>query len=308
MNTTVTNRSTRSNGAVRNSRDARNQALTWAILATLLLAALVWSYAPTLKGLFDDWQADEDYSVGQLVPLAAMYLLWRQRKELRQCAVEPSAWGIVVLLAAQVMRGFGVLFLFESAERYSFLVSVAGVVLLVCGWQVFLRLKWVLLFLVLMIPLPGKVHNFISNPLQSQATMSTTFLLELFGVHVVRQGNVLILDDKLPLAVAEACSGLRMMSAFVVVSAVITFLVRRPVWQKATLLISSVPVAILCNIARLSVTAALYYITGNDEIGKFTHDFAGLAMMPLAVLILSGELWLMNKLVIPETDHSNRPR
>jgi hypothetical protein len=32
---------------------------------------------------------------------------------------------------------------------------------------------------------------------------------------------------------------------------------------------------------------------------KFFHDFAGFVMMPAAVLLMFGELWLMNKLIVP---------
>ena len=104
------------------------------------------------------------------------------------------------------------------------------------------------------------------------------------------------------MAVAEACSGLRMMIAFVIVTSFITYMVKRSRRQKAVLLISSIPVAVLCNILRLCVTAVLFMFASNETAEKFFHDFAGLAMMPPAVLIIFGELWLMDKLIIPESD------
>ena len=103
-----------------------------------------------------------------------------------------------------------------------------------------------------------------------------------------------------PLNVAEACSGLRMLTAFVIVAAVLAYVVNRPRWQKLVLIISSIPVAILCNIARVVVTALLFQVAGSDVAEKFFHDFAGWAMMPLAVLILVGELWIMSRLVIED--------
>ena len=273
----------------------------------IALAALVWCYVPTIVDLIGEWQENEDYSVGGLVPLAALYLVWQERKALADCRVRPMWWGLGLILLGQAMRLSGLLFIFESAERYSLVVTGAGVVLLMAGGQVFWRLRWILLFLLLMVPLPGKVHNLISGPLQNVATGGAVFCLELLGISVAREGNVIVLNDAVPLAVAEACSGLRMLTAFIVVAATMAYIVRRPRWQRTVLLISSVPIAIACNLARLVVTAELYLVASSETAERFFHDFAGLTMMPLAVLILIGELALMNRLVIPDDTPGQPP-
>ncbi len=282
------------------ARAPHRHRVIWVGVAAAGVGALLWSYWPILVSLVKDWQSDDDYSVGQLVPLAALYLLWRERSALRKCRVRPCWWGVAVILIAFVGRAYGLVFLYDSAERYSLVLTVVGVVLLVGGWGVFRQVFWILMFLFLMVPLPGRVHNLISGPLQTQATTGAVFLLELFGVTVTREGNVILLNNDIPLAVAEACSGLRMLTAFVVVAAVLAYLVTRPRWQKIALLVSSIPIAIACNLGRLCVTAVLYIVASSETAELFFHDFAGLAMMPLAVLILLGELWLMNKLVTPE--------
>jgi len=280
-------------------------------VAALVLAVLIWDYWPTIVPLFRDWQHDQNYSVGQLVPLAALWLIWHDRRALRRCEISPCWWGIAVIVAAQLGRLYGLLFLFESAERYSLVLTIAGMVLLLAGRQVFRQSKWVLLFLALMVPLPGRVHNMISGPLQSQATAGAVFSLELFGVTVAREGNTILLNHSVPLAVAEACSGLRMLTAFVVVAAALAYLVDRPAWQKAVLVCSSIPVAIVCNVARLFVTAELYLLTDSVTAERFFHDFAGLTMMPLAVCILIAELALLNRLVLsdpgPANDNTAKP-
>jgi len=109
-----------------------------------------------------------------------------------------------------------------------------------------------------------------------------------------------VLNETTPIAVAEACSGLRMLMAFVIVAAFVAYMVKRPRAQKAVLLVSSIPVAVACNILRLCVTAVLFVLVGSEVGQKFFHDFAGLVMMPAAALLLFAELWLMNKLIVPE--------
>jgi exosortase len=172
--------------------------------------------------------------------------------------------------------------------------------LLVAGWRFFWQLRWILVFLFLMVPFPGRVHNAISGPLQDYATTGAVFVLELLGSAVAREGHVMVLDGGTLVAVAEACSGLRMLTAFIVVGSVLAYVVNRPRWQKVVLLASTVPIAILCNLVRLVITAELYAHVGSELAQKFFHDFAGLTMMPMAVLVLVGELWLMAALVVPE--------
>lgn len=272
----------------------------WLAVGLVAFATFVWAYWRTIYALTGDLNADENYSVGLLVPFVALYLAWRERNALRRCAWRPAWWGgIGLILAAQAARFYGLDALVESAERYALVLTVAGMVLLVAGWQVFRRLLWVLLFLFLMVPLPGRIHNMISGPLQTQAATGAVFVLEVLGASVHRTGNVLTVNGA-EVAVAEACSGLRMLTAFIVVAATLAYLVKRPRWQKAVLVVSSVPVAILCNLARLCITAELFAMGFGEAAKTFFHDFAGLAMMPLAVLILAAELALMKKLVVPD--------
>jgi len=279
------------------------------ILAALLpLGILVWSYGHTMVSLFNEWQRNDDYSVGQLVPLIAIFLLWRKRKTLRKCLLKPCwLWGTALLILAQAARIFAFLFMYQSAERYSLILTTAGLVLMVAGWQVFRCISWIILFLFLMVPLPVRVHNLISGPLQNIATSESVFLLEAFGASVSQQGNVVMLNENTPMAVAEACSGLRMMTAFVIVAAFMAYMVKRSRRQKAVLLFSSIPIAVMCNILRLCVTAILILLVSTEFAEKFFHDFAGLAMMPAAVMILFGELWLMDKLILPEPNIQQRP-
>jgi exosortase len=119
----------------------------------------------------------------------------------------------------------------------------------------------------------------------------------MLGYLVVRQGNVINVENT-SVAVAEACSGLRMLTAFVIVAAVVALLSRRPRWQKAVILLSSVAVAMLCNILRLTATAVAFTKGWGAWAEQWFHDFGGVAMMPLALAALAGELWLMDQLFV----------
>ena len=273
----------------------------------LLLAAVTWSYWPILGSLAHTLRTSEDYSAGQLVPLVVIIFVWRDRKAFAALRPRPS-WlsGIVVLLLAEIAKFYGFLSMRQSMERYALVLAVAGTVLFVMGREVFRRILWMVLFLFLMVPLPNVIHSRVGPPLQRLATSGSVFLLEAFGTRVTQQGNVVMLGDNTPMAVAEACSGLRMLTAFVIVAAFIAYMVKRPRWQKGVLLASSIPVAVICNMIRISLTAMIMLYVSVELGEKFFHDFAGLVMMPAAVSLIFGEIWLMDKLVVPDSDGSTR--
>jgi len=52
-------------------------------VAVLTAVALVACYAPTLRGMFEQWWSDEDMSHGFLVPLIILWIVWRERTRLR---------------------------------------------------------------------------------------------------------------------------------------------------------------------------------------------------------------------------------
>jgi exosortase len=281
-------------------REVQNDNLKLVSIAVLLGALMMWSYWPMLIGLTKEWQRNEDYSAGQLVPFIALFFVWHERKRLRSCVLSPCWWyGMALLFLAQTSRILGLLFMYESAERYSLVLTFAGLILTVGGWRMFRTMLWIILFCFLMVPLPGRIHNLISSPLQKLASTGAVFLLEAFGTTVSQQGNIVMLNDKIQMSVEEACSGLRMLTAFVIVAAFIAYMVKRPHWQKAVLLLSSIPVAVMCNILRLCVTAILFMLVSTEAAEKFFHDFAGYSMMPAAVFLMFGELWLMKILVAP---------
>jgi exosortase len=266
------------------------------LVVVVLLTVTIWSYWQVIVSMNGVWQLS-DHSVGQLVPLLALYFLWRKRQLLYQCHLRPCwRYGPALVLAGEAMRILGCLTIRGSFERYSLPVVLAGLVLWIAGKQVFQRIQWILAFLLFMVPLPASVRLPITVRLQSLATSGSVFLLEAFGIQLEQQGNVLTLGEGLVLGVAEACSGLRMLMAFFVVAGFVSFMVDRSRKLKLVLLLSSMPLAVLCNIIRICLTALMMIGVSQEFAETFFHDFAGLVMMPAAVLLLFGELWLLDRL------------
>ena len=102
-------------------------------------------------------------------------------------------------------------------------------------------------------------------------------------------------------AVAEACNGLRMVTAFFVIICCVVLLVDRTWWEKMIVLISSLPIALLCNTLRLTITAIAFTMLKGEGVVNVFHDFGGYFMMPFALALVVFELWLLTKLTtLPE--------
>jgi exosortase len=152
-----------------------------------------------------------------------------------------------------------------------------------------------------MLPLPRSIHSTIVLPLQVWSTSSAVFCLEMMGYDVVRQGNIIDING-ITVAVAEACNGLRMIMAFFVVGGFIILLSKRVWWEKVVILVSSLPIALLCNTIRLAITAVAFTVLKGERWEKIFHDFGGYAMMPLAIGIIVFEFWLLARIVTVQTE------
>jgi exosortase len=266
----------------------------------VVLVALLWSYWRGVVELWQMWQRSDEYSSGLLVPFLAVYILWSRHNDLAQCRIRPSLWGILFFVGAQAVRLSGLALIYSSAENLSIALSVAALVLLLFGWPLLRRVSTVLLFLCLMLPWPNRIQAAIALPLQEWATSSAVFCLETMGYSVMQEGNVIHIGSA-SVAVAEACNGLRMVTAFFVISGLVVLLVKRAWWEKLILLASSLPIALLCNTARLTVTALAFTVVSGEYWEKVFHDFGGYAMMPLALATVVAELWILAKLTMPPT-------
>lgn len=268
--------------------------LPW-LAAGLVLIAFIWSYWPNLVELRNIWQRSDEYSSGLLVPFLAVYILWSRRHDLVKCRLRPSIWGLFGFLGAQAFRLSGLFFMYGSAERLSIVLSIAALVLMLLGWQIFRKVFSTLVFLGLMFPLPRSIHYAIMLPLQSWATSSSVFCLEILGYNVIREGNIIHLNGT-TVAVAEACNGLRMIMAFFVIGGLVVLLIRRTWWEKLIVLASSLPIALLCNSIRLTITAIAFTMLSGEHWEKIFHDFGGYAMMPLALGAIVLEFWFLTKI------------
>ncbi len=273
---------------------------TWAA-AALLLAVLGWSYYEPLSGLVRRWYNEPDYIHGFLVPVFAGYLLWIRRDMIQRITWKGSWWGLGLLAVAAAMRWASAYFYFALADPVSLVPCLAGVVLFACGWRALWWAWPAVVFLAFMVPLPGFVAGELSHPLQRIGTEASAYLVQTLGIPAVTRGNVIVLPTT-ELGVVEACNGLRMMMLFFAVCVGGALLMKRTLIEKLIIVVSAVPIAIMANVLRITVTAILYQIFPAKVAEAFFHDLAGWFMMPMAVLLLWAEMWVMEKALAARPD------
>jgi exosortase len=267
------------------------------VLGLALAGCLAWSYWPTCSDIAERWSHDPSYSHGFLVPLFAAYLLYLRRDHLTKGKLSPSAAGLGLILGALAMRLVGTRFHYGWFDQLSIIPCIGGIAWLLGGRTV-VRWAWpALAFLLFMIPLPHSLAHALSGPMQSFATVSSTFFLQVLGRPALAEGNVILIND-VELGIVEACSGLRMLVVFFALSTGVAMLIKKPLWEKLLVGFSAIPIALVTNILRITVTGLLHDTVGSEIANAIFHDLAGWLMMPLGLAFLGLELLLLNRLLI----------
>jgi exosortase len=243
------------------------------------------------------WSTDPQYSHGYLVPVFAMVLLWFRRDEIKSTPPRLDWWGIPVLFVATAMRFAAARYYFDWIDSISLLLSLAGICLLTGGW-VYLRWAWpAIAFLFFMLPLPFFAEVALAHPLQRLATEASTYALQTLGIAAFAEGNIIVVDD-LKLGVLEACSGLGMLMTFLSLSTAVAIAVRRPWTERLFIVASAIPIALIANVVRITVTGVLYHAVDGETAHLVFHDLAGWLMMPLALTLVWLELVLLDRLFV----------
>jgi exosortase len=265
--------------------------------AVALIAAIAWSYFHSLAYLARWWE-DPNYSHGWLVVPIALFILWQRLEDLPAVVVRHRWWNFLPLLGLLALRYKLYDWNEQWLEAATVPAIVAATVLAVGGWGLF---RWALpglVFLIFMVPLPQFLDDKLAAPLQKIATRGSYEILLALGLPVVAEGNVILIGRQ-RVEVAEACRGLSMLLSFGALITAMVLLVRRlHWWERLVLILSIIPIALLCNIIRISITAVAYGYY--DRPVHEVHDYAGYGMMALALGIVLAELKIMSWLVIEE--------
>ena len=236
--------------------------------------------------MVDQWQNEPDYSHGFLVIPLAMMILYHRSESFPGFTKVPNYMGLSLIALAIAMRLAGRVVYADFLDAWSMIPLIAGIVWFLFGIK---TMKWALPaigFIFFMIPMPYQAESLLSWKLQGVATELSTAMLRVFGQPAVSEGHIVWIQGE-QLFIEQACAGLRI---FIGVAALAYFwaaIADRSWIDRVVILASAIPLAIVANSIRITITGLLYGWFKSPEARTQIHDLTGFAMIPLAF----GMLW-----------------
>jgi len=258
----------------------------WVWPALLAVSVLV-CYAPTVYALIDGpWQTEQE-GHGPLIIAAACFLAWQQRARLVSTEPSPaliSGWTVLLagLLLMFLARTQGVL----TFEASSIIPTIVGCILIAAGWPIFRILAFPVAFLFFAVPMPDWVIDAATIPLKVLISDAVTDVLYNAG-YPIAQNGVMIMIGSYQLLVKDACSGMNSIFALSAIGVFYAYMFR---WENkvrsALLLAAIIPITIIANFLRVLALVLIAYYGGVDRVEGALHDFTGIGLFVVAVMLL----------------------
>lgn len=283
---------------------------TVVIGAGIVLAAYLWIFWPfVVKQVRWAIREPSDWGHTLVVPLIAAYFVWFQRERLAQIRLRTTWEGLVPIVLGvgwYLLCVIGPLTLVHhNLQAAGFGAVLFGLVLLLCGWRAMSILWFPIAYLVLFgQSISERFMNIITFELQDIAAYGSHIVLNVIGIETDRSGNILtVWQNGQPnqLNIAEACSGMRMLVAFMALGVALAYTALPRLWQQLLLVALGVPVAIVVNVLRVVTLGILSLWDMDFAEGEF-HTMVGLVWLVPAFVIFLGILWAIRNLVVEEDD------
>jgi exosortase len=257
-----------------------------------------------INGVVGKWLTDASWSHGFLIPLFSLYFLNQHKSSILLLKPKANYLGLGLLICCLIFHPLNIIqFNVAYFKPLTAIAAIGACVLFFGGWRL-VRYAWLpVVYLFFAVPLPKRVLTDLTDPLRILATNVSSMLLSLYSgieatpvgktIEVIYNGEALVPA----LNVAEACSGMRLLMAFVALGVAVAYLHYRPVWQRVVLLASTIPIAVICNLVRVTITGFIYILWDPKYATGIFHDLLGMLMLPLAFGLYGGLAWFMENLL-----------
>lgn len=275
--------------------DEGSRSWIWVVVLAGLLSLL---FGPTLFKLSYTWANDPNYSHGYLIlpiSLFLTYRIWRDgpapgEGELNLGSMSIAA-GIMVHLLYLVLS-------YPPLDFLALVLILRGVTVLIGGRAWARPHLFPIFFLFFLFPIPHEITARIAIWLQEMVAQVSAFVLDLFDTCFRRGKSIYLAGVDGTLDVAEECSGLRQIMAFLALGALVGHFSERGAGFRLLLLGSVVPIAFVTNVVRVLVMAILVKHWGPSAISGVMHDILGILPIPLGLVMFFGVLKVL-QLAVP---------
>ncbi|MBX3363837.1 MAG: exosortase/archaeosortase family protein [Phycisphaeraceae bacterium] len=280
--------------------------------ATALLATAFAAYFYRWflqQGLMSSKNID-DWGHAFVIPLISGYVLWKRRDEIVRTPIETFWPGMI----AVCLGLYCYLFFLVGVPNHmlaggAMLLCLFGLVLTVCGTRMMRHIFLPLAFLAFGVTISESIMILVTFKLQQISSSGAFLVLSLLGgvmgFAVDISGNVLTVieasGERHEMNVAEACSGIRMVVAFIALSGAVAMLSCREWWKRLSLLALSVPVSVVMNVIRVTVLGLLTLVDANLAEGE-AHTLIGTLLLIPALGLFVLVSWVLNTIVKPQAE------
>ncbi|MFG0248652.1 MAG: exosortase/archaeosortase family protein [Phycisphaeraceae bacterium JB051] len=269
-----------------------------------LVAALLM----TLLGIvatMDAWRdivvmmwGQEEFSHMLLVIPVALWLGWVRRARLRLCRPTGQLLGVIMIAIGWGISAFGYYNGIEAFWHLGSLMIVLGCFTCVAGAEIIAYFLPSFVALLFLIPAPGMIRTWLSIPLQGLVARATELVFQVIGVPVIRSGSLLSINE-MDVTIAEACNGMRMVFALLLVAYCFAFSLPLRQYVRVLVLVISPICAVICNIIR--TVCAVWVYANYHAFADLFHAISGWVMLLVAFGLLLSIVRLMRWTLVPVT-------
>jgi exosortase len=250
------------------------------------------------------WDALDDWGHVYLIPFVSWYLIRQNWRELLQARMGTFWPGLAPFVLGIVSYFFFVVGVpNHMSQGFALILTLAGATLLLLGPGAFRYLFLPIAFLVFSVQISPQIMATVTFQLQLIASKGAEVLLAVIGsmagFAVTRDGNLLEVIGSGPpqrLNVAEACSGMRMVIAFLALAAIVAVFSCRYWWQRGAIMLLAMPVAVLLNVIRVAVLGLLTLVNVHLAQGN-AHMLIGMVLLVPGLFLFLGAVWALNHAV-----------
>src|SRR5665213_365014 len=274
------------------NRLTRTSAIYVGVLVGISVLICLVAFREALSELVHRWIVQEEYSHGFLIPVIVAWLLWTRRDAILASIGRPTWTGPALILLAAVMHIVGKLSALFILSQVAFVVALIGITLGLGGYSLLKVVFVPLIFLLFAIPLPYFIDTVLSFRLQLISSELGVFFIRLFQIPVFLEGNVIDLGVY-KLQVVEACSGLRYLYPLMSLGFLVAYFFQAPLWQRALVFLSTIPITIVMNSFRIGVVGVLVNSWGPQDADGALHMFEGWIIFVACAGVLVTEMYLL---------------
>ena len=277
-----------------NTSEAAQLPLRRIVVSALVGALLTASYLPVFSLYASQhWTALDlqgAYAHAPLVLLIIAFLFWRQRHSLMEpLRPQLNPAGLLLLAAGVSLKIYGDVQGYVVLQGMSIIPVMLGLLWSYHSASAVRVLRFPVLFLFFVVPLPGSAIDALTMPLLELTSEWVTGVLPMFNIDVEKIGHVLTvnaqgLNEYHEVILAPECSGIRSLISLLALSCLFVHLQRRNLGQSMVLMLMTIPLVVVANCIRVTLTVLMIVKVSPEAAQNYFHWFSGLLLFMVTLL------------------------